>query len=85
MTTQKTATTKATASTTADTVQTDTAATTKFAPSGAPEQTVTVPADHPAVDTTPREGTTAEMNRIDFNDPPLSGQEAVERALQGGK
>ena len=40
-----------------------------------------VPLDHPAVDSNPREGTTADQNRIDFNDPTLSGAEAVEANL----
>jgi hypothetical protein len=33
--------------------------------------------DHPAVDNNPREGTTEEMNRIDFNDPTKPQEEAV--------
>lgn len=36
---------------------------------------------HPAVDNNPREGTTKDMNRIDFNDPTISDQEAVEKNL----
>jgi hypothetical protein len=37
---------------------------------------------HPAVDADLRAGTTAEQNRIDFNDPTLSGAEAVEANLK---
>lgn len=33
--------------------------------------------EHPAVDANPREGTTADMNRIDFNDPTKSDAKAV--------
>lgn len=55
---------------------------TSFDPSGAPVQIVQdVDASHPAVDGDPRANTTALQNRIDFNDPTLSGQEAVERNL----
>lgn len=39
---------------------------------------------HPAVDANPREGTTVDMNRIDFNDPSLSQREAVEKNLKEG-
>jgi len=39
---------------------------------------------HPAVDDNPREGTTADMNRIDFNDPTLTQEEAVEANLKKG-
>ena len=55
----------------------------EFDPSGAPQQIVddVVPA-HPAVDNVPRANTTADQNRIDFNDPTISGSEAVERALK---
>ncbi|WP_192843505.1 hypothetical protein [Aureimonas sp. N4] len=53
-----------------------------FSPSGAPEQTVPdVDPSHPAVDADPRAKTTAEQNRIDFNDPTISGEEAVARSL----
>lgn len=57
-------------------------AATEFEASGAPHQ----PSDqidpgHPAVDNNPRTGTTVEQNRIDFNDPTLSGQEAVAKNL----
>lgn len=49
---------------------------------GAPQQIVPdVDLSHPAVDNDPRAGTTVDQNRIDFNDPGLSGQEAVERNL----
>lgn len=37
---------------------------------------------HPAVDNNPREHTTVEMNKIDFNDPTLSMQEAVVENLK---
>ncbi len=55
---------------------------TEFEASGAPHQ----PSDqvdpaHPAVDSNPREGTTVEQNRIDFNDPTLSGAETVAQNL----
>lgn len=33
--------------------------------------------DHPAVDSNPRDNTTAEMNRIDFNNPEKRQAEAV--------
>lgn len=50
--------------------------------SGAPQQIVPdVDLDHPAVDNDPRAGTTIEQNKIDFNDPTLTGQEAVEKNL----
>jgi hypothetical protein len=50
---------------------------------GAPQQIVPdVDMNHPAVDANPRSGTTAEQNRIDFNDPSLTGAEAVERNLK---
>lgn len=55
-------------------------------PSGAPDQIVPdVDLDHPAVDNDPRANTTADQNRIDFNDPSISGQEAVERNLAAQK
>lgn len=54
----------------------------EFAPSGAPVQVVPdVEPSHPAVDANPRANTTEAQNRIDFNDPTISGQEAVERNL----
>jgi hypothetical protein len=56
---------------------------TEFAPSGAPIQTVSdVDPSHPAVDDNPRADTTEDQNRIDFNDPTLSGSEAVEKNLK---
>jgi hypothetical protein len=52
---------------------------------GAPQQIVPdVDMDHPAVDADPRAGTTAEQNRIDFNDPTIEGHEAVEKNLSAG-
>lgn len=60
------------------------AAATEFAPSGAPQQVVPdVDLSHPAVDADPRAGTTANQNRIDFNDPGRSGREVVEEQLKG--
>lgn len=51
--------------------------------SGAPQQIVAdVDMSHPAVDNDPRANTTAEQNRIDFNDPTISGSEAVEQNLK---
>ena len=51
-------------------------------PSGAPVQIVPdVDLSHPAVDNDPRANTTAEQNRIDFNDPTIPGHVAVERNL----
>lgn len=60
----------------------------EFAASGATiEPTIVDRVDmkHPAVDDEPRAGTTAVQNRIDFNDPTISGQEAVERNLKAQK
>lgn len=57
-------------------------AATSFSPSGAPHQTAGIDVDHPAVDNDPRARTTAEQNWIDFNDPKLSGAEAVEKNLK---
>jgi hypothetical protein len=55
---------------------------TEFEASGAPHQIVSdVDPAHPAVDADPRANTTAEQNRIDFNDPTLTSQEAVEQNL----
>jgi len=45
-------------------------------------QSTGVDIDHPAVDANPRENTTAGQNKIDFNDPGLSGAEAVAKNLQ---
>lgn len=39
---------------------------------------------HPAVDANPRAGTPADSNRIDFNDPTLSQEEAVVQKLGEG-
>lgn len=51
--------------------------------SGAPQQIVNdVDLSHPAVDHDPRQNTSADQNRIDFNDPTITGSEAVERALK---
>lgn len=50
--------------------------------SGAPVQIVPdVDLGHPAVDNDPRANTTADQNRIDFNDPTIPGHVAVERNL----
>lgn len=38
---------------------------------------------HPAVDDEPRKGLPPESNQIDFNDPTISGAEAVRRNLSG--
>ncbi|QBE91911.1 hypothetical protein DRN02_007700 [Sphingomonas paucimobilis] len=46
--------------------------------SGAPQQIVPdVDMSHPAVDNDPRANTTADQNRIDFNDPTISGADQV--------
>jgi hypothetical protein len=58
------------------------AAATEFSPSGAPRQVTDIDVSHPAVDNDPRAGTTADQNRIDFNDPTLEGHEAAENNLQ---
>ena len=51
--------------------------------SGAPQQIVPdVDMAHPAVDDDPRARTTIDMNRIDFNDPTISGAQAVEQSLK---
>lgn len=61
-------------------------AATEFSTSGAPVQTVPdVDPSHPAVDANPRAGTTVDQNRIDFNDPTISGAEAVKRNLEAQK
>lgn len=58
------------------------AAATEFDPSGAPVQIVSdVDPSHPAVDNNPRANTTVDQNRIDFNDPTISGAEAVAQSL----
>lgn len=77
MTATKTSGGAATVSTTADTPSGIKPAT-KFEASGAPIQAMPgVDPDHPAVDNNPRANTTAEQNRIDFNDPGKPGAEAV--------
>lgn len=43
-----------------------------------------IPVDHAAVDNNPRAGTTVNMNRIDFNDPDLTEEEAVQEQLGNG-
>lgn len=56
---------------------------TTFSPSGAPEQTVShVDPHHPAVDNNQREATTFDQNRIDFNDPTKTDEEAVAQNLR---
>lgn len=60
----------------------DMPAATTIDPSGAPVQIVPdVDMEHPAVDANPRSNTTENQNRIDFNDPTLTGAEAVEKNL----
>ncbi|WAJ27549.1 hypothetical protein [Antarcticirhabdus aurantiaca] len=60
----------------------DIPAATEFEASGAPHQIVPdVDPSHPAVDDNPRAHTTVDQNRIDFNDPTISGAEAVAKAL----
>ena len=54
---------------------------TEFEPSGAPVQSSGFDLDHASLDTNPRANTTADQNRIDFNDPVRTGQEIVEDAL----
>ncbi len=53
----------------------------QFEASGAPAQTAGIPAGHAALDTDPRADTSADQNRIDFNDPNKSGSEAVAENL----
>ena len=54
--------------------------------SGAPQQIVPdVDLKHPAVDDNPRAGTTETQNRVDYNDPTLSGAEAVTANLAAQK
>jgi len=60
---------------------------TKMAASGAliePAIVDGIDTTHPAVDDNPREGTTADMNRIYFNDPTKSQDEAVADNLKEG-
>ena len=55
---------------------------TGFDPSGAPRQVVSdVDPSHPAVDHDPRADTSIAQNKIDFNDPTLSTEEAVQKNL----
>lgn len=50
---------------------------------GAPQQIVPdVDLKHPAVDDNPRADTTVTMNQIDFNDPTVSGADAVAANLK---
>lgn len=57
-------------------------AATRIDTSGAPQQIVPdVDLSHPAVDDNPRAHTSVDQNRIDFNDPTISGSEAVKRNL----
>ena len=61
----------------------DIAPATEVDPSGAPVQIVPdVDLSHPAVDADPRKGTTVAQNQIDFNDPNLTGGEAVAKMLR---
>lgn len=46
-----------------------------------PEIAAGVDMAHPAADSNPRATSTADMNRIDFNDPTLSQEEAVAENL----
>lgn len=52
-----------------------------FEPSGAPNQVPGVDPNDPALDANPREGTTADQNRIDLNDPSKSDADAVAENL----
>lgn len=65
----------------------DIPAATTFSTSGAPVQIVPdVDPDHPAVDNNPRANTTADMNKIDFNDPrPTQVVQAEEEAAKASK
>lgn len=54
-----------------------------FTPAGVPDQVTDIDVGHPAVDNDPRAGTTVEQNKIDFNDPTITGAEAVEKNLAG--
>lgn len=55
----------------------------QFDPAGAPVQSSEIDLDHVALDRNPRANTTADQNRIDFNDPVRSGREIVEEQLKG--
>jgi hypothetical protein len=48
------------------------------------EPTIAKLPDHPAVDRNPREGTTVDQNRADFNDPTKTQEEAVADNLKSG-
>ena len=66
----------------ADTKDANVAAATSVNTSGAAQQIVgDVDLSHPAVDANPRANTTELQNKIDFNDPTVSGHEAVAKAL----
>lgn len=61
---------------------------TEVAASGAiiePEIAKGVDFAHPAVDNNPRATSTPEMNQIDFNDPTISQEKAVEENLEESK
>lgn len=58
---------------------------TAVAASGAfiePEIVERIDVDHPAVDNNPRKGQPAIANQIDFNDPHLGTEDAVEKNLK---
>ena len=62
------------------------AAAADFDAAGAPQQIVPdVDPDHPAIDNDPRANTTVQQNAIDFNDPTLTGAEAVAQNLKANK
>ena len=66
----------------------DIAPATDFEASGAviePGAKKAVDMKHASVDDNPREGTTADMNRVDFNEPSalVPQEEAVAKALKG--
>lgn len=66
----------------ADNATADIARATEFTPSGAPIQSVPdVDPSHPALDADPRANTTADQNRIDFNDPGRPGVDVVSEQL----
>ena len=59
---------------------------TKMEASGAfiePEIVARIEVDHPAVDNHPRKGQPKIANQIDFNDPHLDTEKAVEKNLEG--
>lgn len=55
---------------------------TEFDPAGAPVQSSGFDLDHAALDANPRANTTADQNRIDFNDPIRTGEEIVAAQLK---